>query len=142
MPTVELRFSALPTHVRTARLIAAAVGRRAGVDEAVIDEVKLATGEACARAVGLHREHAPRAEIVLAISDDAGVFAVEVRDRGPADGALDPTGTLPAIPDLLAAGDDLPAGFGLAVIAGLVDDVDVRSSADGTVVRMAWPLTL
>ena len=54
MATVELRFSALPEHVRTARLVAAAVARRAGVDEAVLDEVRLAVGEACSRAVGLH----------------------------------------------------------------------------------------
>ena len=51
MATVELRFSALPAHVRTARLVAAAVARRAGVDEAVLDEVRLAVGEACSRAV-------------------------------------------------------------------------------------------
>jgi len=48
MATVELRFSALPEHVRTARLVAAAVARRAGVDEAVLDELRLAVGEACA----------------------------------------------------------------------------------------------
>ena len=47
MATVELLFSALPEHVRTARLVAAAVARRAGVDEAVLDEVRLAVGEAC-----------------------------------------------------------------------------------------------
>jgi anti-sigma regulatory factor (Ser/Thr protein kinase) len=55
MATVELRFSALPEHVRTARLVAAAVARRAGVDEAVLDEVRLAVGEACTRAVGCTR---------------------------------------------------------------------------------------
>ncbi|HZG94399.1 MAG TPA: ATP-binding protein, partial [Mycobacteriales bacterium] len=56
---VELQIGALPAHVRTARLIAAAVARRCGVDDAVIDEVKLAVGEACSRAVSLHAEHAP-----------------------------------------------------------------------------------
>ena len=45
MATVELRFSALPEHVRTARLVAAAVARRAGVDEAVLDEVRLAESD-------------------------------------------------------------------------------------------------
>ena len=51
MPTVELRFSALPAHVRTARLVAATVARRSGVDEDLLDEVRLAVGEACSRAV-------------------------------------------------------------------------------------------
>jgi hypothetical protein len=31
--------------------------------------------------------------------------------------------------------------MGLAVISGLVDDVEVRSAADGGVIRMSWPKT-
>ena len=42
MPTVEVSFTALPAHVRTARLVATAVARRSGVDEALLDEVRLA----------------------------------------------------------------------------------------------------
>jgi hypothetical protein len=34
--------------------------------------------------------------------------------------------------------DVLPSGFGLAVIAGLVDDLDVVRGPTGTVVRMTW----
>ncbi|MFD0854548.1 ATP-binding protein, partial [Actinomadura adrarensis] len=49
MATVELSFSALPVHVRTARLIVTAVARRSGVAEALLDEVRLAVGEACSR---------------------------------------------------------------------------------------------
>ena len=153
MPTVELRFTPLPAHVRTARLLAATVARRAGIDEALIDEVKLAVGEACARAVGIHQAHAGGADVVVLLSDDAGRFVVAVRDAGPpeADTAVEATGTPVAeLPELLdvhelaAAEDDadpgapMPPGFGLAVIAGLVDDVDVTSDGDGTVVRMTW----
>lgn len=29
--------------------------------------------------------------------------------------------------------------MGLAVISGLVDDVEVRSGTDGGVIRMTWP---
>ena len=49
--TVALRFHAAPEHVRTARLVAVAVARRAGMDEARLDEIRLAVGEVCARAV-------------------------------------------------------------------------------------------
>ena len=47
-------------------------------------------------------------------------------------------------PDELAAPTeeplpDLPPGFGLAVISGLVEDVTVGSETDGTHVRMTWP---
>ncbi|MEV7908395.1 ATP-binding protein, partial [Streptomyces anulatus] len=44
MATVELTFSALPAHVRTARLVATAIARRTGVEESLLDEVRLAVG--------------------------------------------------------------------------------------------------
>jgi serine/threonine-protein kinase RsbW len=72
MPTVEVSFTALPAHVRTARLVATAVARRSGVDEALLDEVRLAVGEACSRAVEAHRS----------LTDQAGRFEVEVTDTG------------------------------------------------------------
>ena len=64
--TVALR-SGRPRHVRTARLVAVAVARRAGVDEALLDEIRLAVGEACARAVGaasLARRAGPSGDVV------------------------------------------------------------------------------
>lgn len=151
MPTVELRFSALPAHVRTARLVAAALARRAGVDEDSIDEVKLAVGEACARAVSIHEVYAKGAEVLVELTDDEKRFVVAVRDRGPrdADTAVAATGAPVAdVPDLvdveslgLPEAPDMPPGFGLAIIAGLVDDLEVLSGDPGTVVRMAWSAT-
>ncbi len=51
MPTVTLRFSPMAEHVRTARLVAVSVARRAGFGEDQLDEIRIAIGEACARAV-------------------------------------------------------------------------------------------
>jgi len=151
MATVELRFTALPAHVRTARLLAAVLARRAGIDETMIDEVKLAVGEACARAVGIHQASAGAEEVSVEMTDDDGTFVVAVRDCGPpdADTALAATGSPVAdLPDLvdvdeLGTGDaadspPLPAGFGLAVVAGLVDHLDVSTDGGATVVRMTW----
>ncbi|MFH8513641.1 ATP-binding protein [Streptomyces gelaticus] len=151
MTTVELRFSAQPEHVRTARLVAAAVARRAGVDEAVLDEVRLAVGEACSRAVGLHRSHGITAPVSVALIEEEKSFSVEVSDEVPGPGddpALGgPVTTRGATP---GAGLDEPAHesdadgedeMGLAVISGLVDDVEVRSGANGGVIRMSWPKT-
>jgi serine/threonine-protein kinase RsbW len=42
--TVTLRLPPNAAHVRTARLIAAAMARRSGVGEDVLDEVRLAVG--------------------------------------------------------------------------------------------------
>ncbi len=60
VPVVELSFAALPEHVRTARLVAVAVARRVGLDDDRLDEVRLAVGEACARAVRLMQGSAAR----------------------------------------------------------------------------------
>ncbi|MFI1014187.1 ATP-binding protein [Streptomyces sp. NPDC020965] len=137
MATVELRFSAQPEHVRTARLVAAAVARRAGVDEAVLDEVRLAVGEACSRAVGLHRGHGITDPVQVVLSDEDKTFSIEVGDRVP------PAGTTakgvgsgsPGVPD----DDDGEDDMSLAVISGLVDDMEVGSSDEGGVIRMSWP---
>ncbi|UNO40679.1 ATP-binding protein [Streptomyces sp. MST-110588] len=152
MTTVELRFSALPEHVRTARLVAAAVARRAGVDEAVLDEVRLAVGEACTRAVGLHRSNAISAPVRVVLVEDEKKFSIEVGDEVPcgpaaakavpdargADGDASPGGEGPAAEngDGGVDGDD---EMGLAVISGLVDDVEVTSGENGGVIRMSWP---
>jgi len=150
MPTVEVSFTALPAHVRTARLIALAVARRAGVDEQLLDEVRLAVGEACSRAVNVHQGTAADAPIVMLLSDEQDRFSVQVTNKGVLDGAaeagdlsdLDPaTLTEAADSDVDPIPDLLPPGFGLAVISGLVEDVSVTSDADGTSVRMTWPAT-
>ena len=139
MATVELRFSALPAHVRTARLVAAAVARRSGVDESVLDEVRLAVGEACSRAVHLHRRHCPERPVLVTLVDDSDAFRVAVTDEAPAEPGTVGFGALTEVADLVDA-EAVPPGVGLAVISGLVDDVSVEPGRDtGLVVRMTWP---
>lgn len=139
MATVELRFSALPAHVRTARLVATAVARRSGVDESVLDEVRLAVGEACSRAVHLHRRHCPDRPVLVTLVDDSDAFRVAVTDEAPAEPGIEGFGALAEVADLVDA-EAVPPGVGLAVISGLVDDVAVEPGRDsGLVVRMTWP---
>jgi serine/threonine-protein kinase RsbW len=127
MATVELSFTPLPAHVRTARLVAAAVARRSGVDESLLDEVRLAVGEACSRAVEEHRLHCPTEPVRLALTEEAGRFEVEVTD----------TSLRPAGPG--TGPGAVPGGFGIAVIAGLADDVQISETSAGTSIRMSWP---
>jgi serine/threonine-protein kinase RsbW len=157
MATVEVTFPPLPAHVRTARLVATAVARRSGMDESLLDEVRLAVGEACSRAVEAHRKHCPRDPIRVVLRDDGERFEVVVTDAAPAeaDGAgasaegTAPAATAPAGGNGAAAGGpgapsdagvimQLPAGVGLAVISGLADDVRISPAADGTSVAMSW----
>ena len=135
MATVELRFSALPEHVRTARLVAAAVARRAGVDEAVLDEVRLAVGEACSRAVGLHQTGGITAPVKVLLIEEEKQFSIEVGDEAPRTAPVDRAP---------GSGGDVEAEedeMGLAVISGLVDDVEVTAGEHGGLIRMTWPTT-
>jgi serine/threonine-protein kinase RsbW len=167
MATVEVTFTPLPAHVRTARLVATAVARRSGVDESLLDEVRLAVGEACSRAVEAHRKHCPEQPIRVALSDDGERFEVMVTDAAPADAALADGGSGPGGPAAPAPADgigavpgaapapealqvfggdgardgailQLPPEVGLAVITGLADDVRISPADDGTVVTMSW----
>jgi serine/threonine-protein kinase RsbW len=134
--TVELTFSPLPVHVRTARLVATAVARRGGVEEALLDEVRLAVGEACSRAVEAHQQQCPGEPVRVELRDGADRFEVVVTDSVPND---DPAGdgATRVSPDLAELNGDLNLGF--AVIAGLADDVDIASTPEGVEITMSWP---
>jgi anti-sigma regulatory factor (Ser/Thr protein kinase) len=124
MPTVELAFSPAPEYVRTARLVGVAVARRAGVPDDLLDDVRLAIGEACGRAVARHRRHRLTTPIRVEMSDD-GPYTVRVID------AAGPAGPSP---------DTDEESIAATLLAALVKDLDVRTGPDGTVVRMAWPV--
>ena len=155
MATVEVTFTPLPVHVRTARLVATAVARRSGVAESLLDEVRLAVGEACSRAVEAHLRHCPGQPIRVALTDDDEQFAVVVTDAVPGAKHGAPAGTAAAdgdaaVPSVASAESDagflvggevpqqLPDGVGLAVIAGLADDVRIAPAGSGTSVTMSW----
>jgi serine/threonine-protein kinase RsbW len=164
MATVEVTFTPLPAHVRTARLVATAVARRSGVDESLLDEVRLAVGEACSRAVEAHRRHCPAEPVRIEMTDSGERFVVVVSDHAPTAPARPAAAAPPSDSadrngadhdgadhdgaDHGGAGRDgagfdgvsaIPAGFGLAVISGLADDVRVLSTSSGVSVQMSWP---
>ncbi len=130
VPVVELSFAALPEHVRTARLVAVAVARRVGLDDDRLDEVRLAVGEACGRAVrllqasaagaGLHSD--PGNGTVRVLIDDRDGLLVRVEgpevgvdeDEPPAHGAHAST---------------TPDDMALAVVHGLVPTVTTERDA-------------
>jgi serine/threonine-protein kinase RsbW len=156
MATVEVTFTPLPAHVRTARLVATAVARRSGVEEALLDEVRLAVGEACSRAVEAHRRYCPAEPVRIELNDLGERFEVVVTDAAPPDDPSDAGGFAPAMDAAVSVSASnggapfqpvpaerrdgaFPAAFGLAVISGLADDVRISSTDSGLSVRMSWP---
>jgi anti-sigma regulatory factor (Ser/Thr protein kinase) len=121
VPTVALSFQPAAGHVRTARLVAVAVARRAGLDEARLDEIRLAVGEVCARAVRRCQLSAVLAAVLVEIDDVSPAFEVRVTDCA-------------AVPD------DEDEVIALALARGLADAVCVLDGPGGLggVVRMSW----
>jgi serine/threonine-protein kinase RsbW len=151
MATVDVSFTPLPAHVRTARLVATAVARRSGVPDSLLDEVRLAVGEACSRAVEAHQEHCPTVPVHIQLTRDGDRFEVTVIDAGSPDGGSpEPPGDPGA--DAAANGNgaaahnghpdtadmQLPSAMGFAVIAGLADDVSITRTDEGLAIQMSW----
>jgi anti-sigma regulatory factor (Ser/Thr protein kinase) len=134
MATVELRIPPLPVHVRTARLVGVAAARRTRLPDDLVDELRLAVGEACSRAVAIHAVHAPDSPVIVTVSDDEGRLTVEVVDLGPPPGSFDGP-----VHELLHASPGDP-NVALAFLSGLVEDVQVEAGRSGTTVRLSWPL--
>ena len=120
MATVELRFSALPEHVRTARLVAVSIARRAGVDDETLDEVRLAVGEAATRAVGRHRVSCPSELVLVRLSDGDGRFVAEVVDvaRVPSADGVDAVSAEPDLAEHAEADPDGVDALGRAAARG------------------------
>jgi anti-sigma regulatory factor (Ser/Thr protein kinase) len=154
MATVELRFSALPAHVRTARLVAAAVARQAGVDESILDEVRLAVGEACSRAVGLHQRNGVSSPVRVKLVQQEKRFLIEVGDGVPTPATAHADSNAEEALSFAEANTSAKSGartggngdqatddtMGLAVISCLVDDLVIGHDEDGGLIRMSWPV--
>jgi anti-sigma regulatory factor (Ser/Thr protein kinase) len=119
--TVALRFQAAPEHVRTARLVAVAVARRAGMDEVRLDEIRLAVGEVCARAVRRSLRSGKPGDVVVELEDQGPTLDVVVTDGAGLDESDEESVSLP-------------------LVRGLADSVDVEDGpgGQGGIVRMSW----
>lgn len=140
MALVELRFPPSAAQVRTARLVVAAVARRAGMDDARLDEVRLAVGEACARAVRRSAAASRRHPVVVTVEDALPGLRVEVTDRAGPDDPVDPV-VLALLQGLADAVEVVPAvqvpedpGGGTEVPATEVPATEMP----GSTVRLEW----
>ncbi len=119
-----------PALVRTVRLVAASVARRAGRDEEFVEEVRLAAGEACALFLGEVAKLPGTSEgepVAVTITIDEALcvdvstpMLVDVRDH----------------PD-----SDLDGVESWALLRGLIDEFEVSQDDSTTTVSMRWPLS-
>jgi anti-sigma regulatory factor (Ser/Thr protein kinase) len=109
-----------PAYVSAARLFAATVARQVGVAEENLDDVKVAIGEACARALATAPERplsvrAERSDLRLAFEVEQG----QASSSSPSDLTSTPTP------------QELAVGLNLELITALFDDADVVLRSDG-----------
>ncbi|MBV1851927.1 ATP-binding protein [Catellatospora tritici] len=128
MATVRLEFTPEPAHVRTARLVGVAVARRAGVPDDQLDEVRLAIGEACARAVARHQRVGMRNPVSVAFTD-GDRFVVQVWDHASDDAPIEDE-------------EQITFDVSASLLQGIVKDLQVRplESGPGSEVQMEWPV--
>lgn len=124
MATITLQVGPDPAHVRVVRLVATAFARRAGAGEECVDEVRLAVGEACGMAVSALQSDAD--ERLTVELDDSPALRIVVRTPLDLAHLSAPDGGMGLVPD------------GLDVIRALLDDVDITTGTDESVVSMRW----
>ncbi len=122
MPTATIAIPPETEHVRVVRMVAGSAARRGRVPEELIDEVRLAVGEAVARVVLRHRRAGIRDDVVVALRDDPEAFEVEINDRTSAELA------------------DTDNGLSAALTSALAPQCSVTPFATGQRVRLVWPL--
>ncbi len=135
-PEIQLELSAKPEFVRVARHTIGALARLHGVQDDLIEDIKLAVSEACTNAMARAGESGGAPVEVTAIAQ-ADRLVVEVADQGPP-----PEHEVSGDPSELSTGE-LPfdRALSLPLIRGLVDEVTVAPrDGGGGIVRMVVSL--
>ena len=83
MPAVEIEIPSRSAYVGVVRLALTALGRAEGLDEGLVDDVKIAVSEACANAVLANEEADGDAAVTVSWRADGERLEIDVSDRGP-----------------------------------------------------------
>lgn len=120
---ISIAIARDPSLVRTVRLVAAAVARRASSSEDLVEEVRLAIGEACAVMVsGL-------SGVVPDVEDDKVKLQMDIGERLYVSLSCAADGAAPHTADTIDP---------WALLRGLTDDLVVTSRDGQTSVSMSW----
>jgi hypothetical protein len=122
VPGITVSIARDPALVRTVRLVAAAVARRASRDEEFVEEVRLAVGEACALMVAADQDSTE--PVVIRLSTN-GRLRVDVASATPPPGKR---------------ANDLDGVEPWALLRGLIEDFSMDSDERTTTLSMSWPL--
>ncbi|MFN2593780.1 MAG: ATP-binding protein [Actinomycetota bacterium] len=123
MSLVELEIPPRSIYVGVVRLAVSSLGRTAGLSEEAVDDLKIATSEACANAVLGAEERGSEDRVVVGWSEEEGRVVVTVDD---------PMGSGPAPSDAVdSQGINTRRVMSEALLQSLVDQVSVEDRPDG-----------
>lgn len=133
MQRVELNIPSNPIFERVVRASAAELGSAFGLSRERVEDLKLAISEAVNNAIdhGNRGDHAKLVAVVFEL--DGEKLEVRISDQGPGGGQFDFSRRV-VEEDNLDAG--MLRGFGMYLIGALVDDYEVSSSQQGTMLTL------
>lgn len=135
MSTIELRLPPDVAYVGLARLVVTTAARKLGMDDARLEDLKIAVSEATTNAILAHQRIEHEHPVVLRFGPQEDQFAVTIEDTGP---GFEP----PPVEDSTDRDWTVEGGLGVTVIRGLADDVSfVRGKGMQVNMRFAVRLT-
>ena len=141
MAAVRIDVAPDLAYVRVVRLVAVSLARLNGIAEEVVEDVRLAVGEACSRAVAAHARADLKAPVIVDFQEEPGL-TVTVNDIVPLPHASGAEAV--ALLGDKTSSDDPPghqqqaASEVIALLEGLTDAVSVSTGHSGTSVTLHW----
>ncbi len=133
MERVLVNIPSNPIFERVVRASADEVGQAIGLTPERIEDLKLAVSEAVNNAIehGNQRQDAKLVEVVFVLDQEK--LEVRIRDEGPGVERVDFSRRIVEDHNLESG---MHRGFGMYLISALVDDIEVSSSQQGTVMTL------
>jgi serine/threonine-protein kinase RsbW len=133
MQRVELRIPSIPIFERVVRASAAEVGSAAGFSPEQVEDLKLAVSEAVNNAID-HGNRGDTAKLVGVTFDiDGEKIEIRISDQGE---GIERINVARRVIDDETLEAGYLRGFGMYLISALVDDYEIESSQQGTVLTL------
>lgn len=137
MQRVFINIPSNPLFERVVRASAAELGAAVGLAPERIEDLKLAVSEAVSNAIDHGNHHAAHKLVEVTFSLDSEKIEVRIRDEGQGVPHVDTSRRVVEEQNLESG---MHRGFGMYLIAALVDDCEISSSTGGTVMTLRFYL--
>jgi serine/threonine-protein kinase RsbW len=138
MQCVEVSIPSNLIFERVIRSAAAEIAESLNFTEERIEDLKLALSEAVTNAIEHGNENIVTKPVAVVFALDNQKLEIRVADQGRGAGSIDPSPRVvkeEALDDVESA---VIRGFGMYLIGALVDDWEVTSAQDGTVITLRF----